>query len=65
MENTDNFDKDFLQGVQNQIAADNAAQRQRDERKRGLIIGAVIGFIILAIVVAVIILMMSSGGSEA
>jgi len=61
MDNTGNFDKDFLQGVQNQIAADNAAQREQSERKKGFLIGAAIGFVLLVIIVLVILLLMPSG----
>ncbi|MBO4854809.1 hypothetical protein J5500_00175 [Candidatus Saccharibacteria bacterium] len=64
MDNTNNFDKDFLQGVQNQVAADNIAQREKDNRKKGLIIGAVIGFVILAVFVALFILITSGSGGE-
>ena len=56
------FDQSFMQNVQNQVASDSVAQRERNSRKKGLIIGAVIGLIVLA-VLAFLFMMITSGSN--
>ena len=56
------FDQSFMQNVQNQVASDSVAQRERNSRKKGLIIGAVIGLIVLA-VLTFLFMMITSGSN--
>ena len=56
------FDQSFMQNVQNQVVSDSVAQRERNSRKKGLIIGAVIGLIVLA-VLTFLFMMITSGSN--
>lgn len=64
MSDNDSFDQSFMQNVQNQVASDSVAQRERSSRKKGLIIGAAIGLIVIAIVVFVIVMQKMNAQTE-